>query len=294
MYAPIEVNQFKHNNDDLTIVNAARGSFGKEHKKLTKGDQGLINTLVRENHLAPLYHPNFLFQMEMDYEDYMKFIQTSAVEELMFRISIIKVDTVLRCVQFFLRGSLYAFMKCSWNREVLQAVESKCPVTVAAFREHKKIIKGVWGTRNIIDHTDLITGTSISSIFKALKPWFSKDLDIFKLIPFSFRITAPCFVARQHFKSSVGIIRSEESRRYISDLPELFEIELRMRHESGDVKQGSSKTEVLPSGKLTIALHEHLLNALNLYTQLIEAGVAPECARQHLPQNAMFTWIETG
>ena len=41
---------------DLTVVNAARVSFGKKKKKFTKGDDRLINYLAKHNHWTPFGH----------------------------------------------------------------------------------------------------------------------------------------------------------------------------------------------------------------------------------------------
>ena len=41
---------------DLTVVNAARVSFGKKKKKFTKGDERLINYLAKHNHWTPFGH----------------------------------------------------------------------------------------------------------------------------------------------------------------------------------------------------------------------------------------------
>ena len=41
---------------DLTVVNAARVSFGKKHTEMTKGDVGLINFLGKHGHWTPFGH----------------------------------------------------------------------------------------------------------------------------------------------------------------------------------------------------------------------------------------------
>ena len=41
---------------DLTVVNAARVSFGKKKKKFSKGDERLINYLAKHNHWTPFGH----------------------------------------------------------------------------------------------------------------------------------------------------------------------------------------------------------------------------------------------
>ena len=41
---------------DLSVVNAARVSFGKKHTEMTKGDVGLINFLAKHGHWTPFGH----------------------------------------------------------------------------------------------------------------------------------------------------------------------------------------------------------------------------------------------
>ena len=48
---------------DLTVVNAARVSFGKKKKKFTKQDAKLINYLARHNHWTPFGHCSLQFHI---------------------------------------------------------------------------------------------------------------------------------------------------------------------------------------------------------------------------------------
>ena len=48
---------------DLTVVNAARVSFGKKKKKFTDGDARLINYLARHNHWTPFGHCSLQFHI---------------------------------------------------------------------------------------------------------------------------------------------------------------------------------------------------------------------------------------
>ena len=45
-----------HMGSDLSVVNAARVSFGKAHKKLTDGDKNLIKFLAKHGHWTPFGH----------------------------------------------------------------------------------------------------------------------------------------------------------------------------------------------------------------------------------------------
>ena len=52
----IEVNYIAHMGDDLSVVNAARVSFGKKHSEMTGGDTKLIKYLAKHKHISPFGH----------------------------------------------------------------------------------------------------------------------------------------------------------------------------------------------------------------------------------------------
>ena len=45
-----------HMGSDLSVVNAARVSFGKNHKEMKSGDTKLINYLAKHKHMSPFGH----------------------------------------------------------------------------------------------------------------------------------------------------------------------------------------------------------------------------------------------
>jgi len=118
------------------------------------------------------------------------------------------------------------------------------------------------------------------------------------------RITAPLFLARQYVKHQVGLTWSEVSRRYVDDAPSFwFPDGWRARPEGG-IKQGSSDALVTSlkakdgNGEFYVdpANVSEELAAINLevYIEMVRAGIAPELARINLPQNMMVTWRWTG
>ena len=109
----------------------------------------------------------------------------------------------------------------------------------------------------------------------------------------SFRIKAPIFVARQLVKHQVGLAWNEVSRRYVDEEPEFFwPKEWRGKPTEG-AKQGSA-------GTVDINWLDHdaryygMEMTLQIYNNLLSAGVAPEQARMVLPQNTMTEWIWSG
>jgi thymidylate synthase (FAD) len=52
----MEVTLLNHMGGDLTVVNAARVSFAKEHENFLEGDTGLINYLATHDHWTPFAH----------------------------------------------------------------------------------------------------------------------------------------------------------------------------------------------------------------------------------------------
>ena len=117
-----------------------------------------------------------------------------------------------------------------------------------------------------------------------------------------FRIKVPIPIMRQLYKTKVGTVESEVSRRYVSSEPEMFRPKWRMAAEN--VKQGSSDTifavppmmfNVLQLTypfpvECSLPVDEDLFFefCLGYYNHLIEQGVCAEQARFVLPQ-AMYT-----
>lgn len=108
-------------------------------------------------------------------------------------------------------------------------------------------------------------------------------------VALSLRIKAPIFVARQLGKHQVGLVWNETSRRYVDDTVEFHRPEA-WRLRADNVKQGSSD-ETIPVGS---EYDDILRDAMELYTSLIDQGVAPEMARMVLPQSMLTEWIWTG
>jgi thymidylate synthase (FAD) len=106
----------------------------------------------------------------------------------------------------------------------------------------------------------------------------------------SFRIKAPIFVARQLVKHQVGLSWNEVSRRYVDDEPEFWFPEV-WRGKPVNAKQGSSGVVDDTSFSPVINC---IGNTLDMYNEMLTAGVAPEQARMVLPQNTMTEWIWSG
>lgn len=106
------------------------------------------------------------------------------------------------------------------------------------------------------------------------------------------RCSAPVPIRTQCFKSKVGFVENEESRRYITSTPELF-VPDAFREAVKDKKQGSG--DVLPHSDFLVSRYrDKALEAIDDYEWLISEGVCPEQARFILPQGIMVNWIWTG
>lgn len=106
------------------------------------------------------------------------------------------------------------------------------------------------------------------------------------------RMEAPVPVARQLFKHKIGLVESEESRRYISSTPGLYVPE-HFRLAAANVKQGSAGEH--PGSDSWRALYiKKCSEAIELYELMIEDGVCPEQARFILPQGVEVHWVWTG
>lgn len=107
------------------------------------------------------------------------------------------------------------------------------------------------------------------------------------------RVKAPIPIRTQCFKSKVGFIENEESRRYISTTPELFVPDEFRSKPEGSIKQGSGGVHE-DSSYWVNEYKVQCLNAIEMYEAMIATGIAPEQARLVLPQGVMVNWIWTG
>ena len=109
------------------------------------------------------------------------------------------------------------------------------------------------------------------------------------------RITAPIFVARQWWRSVVGVARNEVSRRYVDHPPEYYTPETWRSRPRGNIKQGSGgPVSACRAACAALAYRAACGGAVLAYRAMLALGVAPEQARMVLPQSTMTTWIETG
>lgn len=110
----------------------------------------------------------------------------------------------------------------------------------------------------------------------------------------SLRIKAPIFVARQAVKHQVGLAWNEVSRRYVDDEPEFWfpKTATGWRGKPENAKQGSAG--VMPGDVAMASAMDAVATALEVYTELITTGYAPEQARMVLPLNTMTEWIWSG
>lgn len=107
------------------------------------------------------------------------------------------------------------------------------------------------------------------------------------------RIKMPICIARQWFKSQIGLTRNEVSRRYVKSDPEFF-IPKEWRLSAKNVKQGSSN-ELSKNKALFYKVKSHCKDSSDLYNILLKSdGICGEQARMVLPQNMYTTFIETG
>ncbi len=65
MFEPCSVELLETFGSDLTVVNAARVSLGKEVSEFGEKDARLIKYLADHNHISPFFHPQARFRLKM-------------------------------------------------------------------------------------------------------------------------------------------------------------------------------------------------------------------------------------
>jgi thymidylate synthase (FAD) len=109
------------------------------------------------------------------------------------------------------------------------------------------------------------------------------------------RIKMPIFVAREWYRHQIGFARNEVSRRYVDSPPECYvpkPDDIRAR--DSNKKQGSKDTPVDEADRAHQHMEEITKEAMDVYTTLLQSGVAPEIARMVLPQSMYTEFVETG
>ena len=111
----------------------------------------------------------------------------------------------------------------------------------------------------------------------------------------TFRIKVPLFIARQHMRHR-AFSYNEISRRYTAEAIELY-FPKKLRAQDEKNRQTSLETEdtFAVNGVCGLSrIKSCAQSAVELYTGLIDAGVAREQARMILPQNLYTTYWATG
>lgn len=109
----------------------------------------------------------------------------------------------------------------------------------------------------------------------------------------SLRLEAPVPIARQLFKHKIGMVESEESRRYVSYEPQFYYPEY-FRAAAENVKQGSSDEPMANSEYWVKLYRQHCEDSAALYMRAVKDGMCPEQARIFLPQGTEVKWVLTG
>src|SRR6056297_2398960 len=90
-------------------------------------------------------------------------------------------------------------------------------------------------------------------------------------IMLQFRITAPIFVAQQWYRHAVGFARNEESRRYISNTPNVYLPDYFLSKPEGSIKQGSGTVHE-SSAAWRVEYNVHVDSSLDMYNRMIDDG----------------------
>lgn len=106
------------------------------------------------------------------------------------------------------------------------------------------------------------------------------------------RMSAPIPIRVQCFKHKIGLVESEESRRYISTRPKFY-MPAFIRQSADSVKQGSAGPH--PDSDYWKGVYgQTCQSAIFTYEEMIKDGVCPEQARFVLPQGCEVNWVWTG
>jgi len=275
------VTRIENTFSDLTVVNAARVSFGKQSTTFDpEKDTKLINYLVKHNHWSPLAHPHA--HIMIPYE-------VLAIEDLVTDKSLMAGLTFGYHLDYWhVTGSLWAFIRLAYKiccKKLLDICAEEAPESVRAYiQNHARV-----------DWNYFIPNTHEQRIHRIYEPLFPEHSI------HSFRIKAPIFVERQLFKHQVGLVANSISGRYVELGQEIYEPES-WRGVAKDKKQGSSEERVYPQDIVQLFGNENTEawfgynDIISLSQQWYAANnlLCNEQRRMILPLSTMTEWIWTG
>jgi len=270
---------------DLTVVNAARVSMDKESEfqvdvgpggegdwidSLKAGDSKLLSYLAREGHWTPYSHVRETFA--------------------------------------FLKSSLRANLTMDYaNSMVMEGTSSDLIKVRHSIWGWAALIRAGCIKTNIAEHVAITLGRHYPESWKAMSMATPDAVDrdaIVRHIPtkcetdprfidVTMRETVPIFVARQRFKHMVGFTYNEVSRRYVDTPPELYVPDNWRVRPEGSIKQGSGGEHPL-NYQYGVMYDRYTKMVIEMYTDMIDNGVAPEQARMVLPQSMYTSYYVTG
>lgn len=244
---------------DLSVVNAARVSFNKQHNEFVKGkDDRLIKYLADHQHWTPFAHYYFSITEVV--------VKDSTIKRLLADKSF---SAGLNVSQDIISGNLYSmwnFYLQDGNEVVKEYIANNAPVTYSALP-----IDIIYG----ISHTPGEISTNVA---------YPKHTYV------TLHMKAPIFLARQCFKHKIGLVENEVSRRYVDSKPEFYCPDY-WRAKAENKKQGSSE-EAVEEYPTSPSYYSLVKASEDWYT--INDIICPEQRRMALPQSMYTEWWWSG
>ena len=153
-----------------------------------------------------------------------------------------------------------------------------------SFGKKSELVEGEWKEDEIGSYIEMVLSDKDTKLIRYLAK--HEHISPFGHAFASFHVKAPIFVHAQLLKHK--FLRANTiSRRYVDSDVEFYVPDV-WRGRSANKKQGSEGTVE------GVTVKEYNEVCLDVYQQMIEAGVAPEMARMVLPQSLMTEWYWSG
>ena len=282
-----KIDLIKDQYSDLTFVNAARVSFDKtssldEEGNFKEGDRRLLRYLIKHNHWTPLAHAILCFELRINDTNLLDFLTRNQTYQ--FRATRSGIG------KWFVSGSFYAWASCvncfshAKALDIVSELYLRFPVATELMLGEQYDINEIQN-RKPLYLANYIEPSALANSF---------DDNVFGMFPVTFVITAPISVRTQLFKSKIGFVENEVSRRYVSYEPCIHNpgmVEGFRGKPEGSAKQGSTLKAVYRNYD---DYEKSCQQAVDVYNDMIENGICAEQARFVLPQGAYTTWWWTG
>jgi flavin-dependent thymidylate synthase len=279
------------------------------------------------SHFTPFTHVQYIFHIIMPIETFIKRVNDSQMNQVTriilddncksFINKKYEYNNSMRLVSFLERGSLYHFIKMG---ELHPYIVQTSPYSIKSFNKdywkqmrntntndsetilnpyNMELVNEYFSNYERENNMEMLNLNKYFeqpeeyNLMEHLSEYNLTRKQYLDMIPATFRINMPIYIARQMYKHCANFIYNEISRRYVDVEPRYY-VATEWRQRGATIKQGSLNETIENNDSVINLVEEHSQANMELYKKLLNEGVCPEQARSVLFQSMETQFYMTG